>query len=224
MNRTLGYRIHVGTQLLVVSACFMFSGCAGFSRQLRASTSGIAIQYEVPKESLPTLDSTIGVLIKDERLDNELIGAGARNSFGKKVLGYLTFGLTFMPFSGDPSFQETDLAGLFQKAFYGRLGLNGVKIVENAAQADAVLEISLRNVRLDFNFGKWWGEVGYVLQLKKGTELIGEDRVSKKVSKFNMWGYGSGETAISEAFSSAVNESNLSGLLSRLRERESKGQ
>ncbi len=202
---------------LLVSVALAFGGCAGLSQQIRASTSGIAIKYKVPQESLPIPNTPIGISVLDERLDNEVIGPGARNSFGKKALGYLSFGLTFMPFSGDPSFQETDLVGIFKRAFEGRLRLNGVRVAENPAQADVVLEIHVRNVRLDFNFGQWWGEVGYVLQMKKGKELVGEDRINKKVSKFNMWGYGSGEAAISEAFSTAVNEANLSGLLSRLK-------
>ncbi|MBI3292175.1 MAG: hypothetical protein HYZ73_05125 [Elusimicrobia bacterium] len=173
-------------------------------------------------------------MVKDERLDREFLGPGVRTTFGARLLGVFAFGLISFAVPGEPTFQETDLVGIFQKAFEERFRANGVPVasgstgenfyqqhavVEGGGSSDPVtLEVLVRHLMLDFNFGKWIGEAGYVLRMKKGQELLCEDSISERVTRMNVWGFGSGERVISEAFAKAVNRANLSACLSRLEE------
>ncbi len=194
-----------------------FTGCAGFSQQLQATTTGIKIEYKVPQETLPVPHAPVRVVIKDDRLDSEVLGVGARSTVGSRVLGLFAFGVVSLVVPSEPSFQQTDLVGMFQKAFEERLKSNGVEITRDSAANKITLEVVLRDFRLDFNFGKWIGEAGYVITMKEDSKVICEDRISEKVVRFNVWGYGSGEAALSEAFAKAVNRANLNGCLSRLK-------
>jgi len=113
-------------------------------------------------------------------------------------------------------YYPTDLVGMFQRAFEERFSANGVPVVRAATEEGVVFEVLVRHFRLDFNFGQWIGEAGYVLRMEEGGKLLCEDSISEKVAKFNIFGYGSGEQAISEVFSKAVNRANLNICLSRL--------
>ena len=203
----------------VLALAWLLAGCTGFSQQFRATTSGIKIEYKVPRETLPVSNSPVRVLIKDERLDSEFLGNGARATFGSRVLGFFSFGLVSFAIPGEPSFQQTDLVGMFQRAFEERLNTNGIPLTKDSGKDGVVLEILVRNFRLDFNFGKWIGEAGYVMSMKQNSILLCEDRVSEEVAKFNTFGYGTGEAALSEVFGKAVNRANLSECLSRIETR-----
>jgi len=204
------------THLVCLLSTSALMGCAGLSQQLRATTSGIKVEYKVPTETLPIPTVPVQVVVRDERLDRELLGNGAKSSFGSRALGIFAFGLISLAVPGEPSFQQTDLVGMFQRAFEERCSSNGVPISKNAASEHITLEVLVRNFRLDFNFGKWISEAGYVLRMEEDGKLVCEDPISEKVTRFNAFGYGSGERAISEVFAKAVNRANLNMCLSRV--------
>ena len=204
----------------VLALALLLTGCAGLSQQLGATTRGIKIEYKAPRETIPIPNEAIKVLVRDERLDTEFLGTGAKATMGSRVLGFFTFGIISLAVPGEPSFQQTDLVGMFQKAFEERLRTNGVSITGDSRVDGIVLEVLVRNFRLEFNFGKWIGEAGYIMSVKNNSALLCEDRVSEKVTKFNTFGYGTGEAALSEVFAKAVNRANLSECLSR----DSRGQ
>lgn len=194
----------------------LLTGCAGLSQQFGATTSGMKIEYKVPRETFSIPNEAVRVLVRDERLDTEFLGAGAKSTMGSRVLGFFAFGIISLAVPGEPSFQQSDLVGIFQKAFEERLRANGISIARGSETNGIALEVLLRNFRLDFNFGKWVGEAGYVMSMRKNSVLLCEDRVSEKVTKFNTFGYGTGEAALSEVFTKAVNRANLSECLSRI--------
>lgn len=105
---------------------------------------------------------------------------------------------------------------MFRRAFEERFRSNGVPIRKDAATEQIVFAVLVRHFRLDFNFGKWISEAGYVLRMEEGGKLVCEDFISEKVVKFNAFGYGSGERAISEVFAKAINRANLNTCLSRV--------
>ena len=183
------------------------ASCTGLSQQFHATYGGINIEYRVQKGRLKFPDAKVHVTVVDDRVDKEILGQGARSSFGSRVLGYLGFGLVYATVPGEPDFRgRMDMVEMFQKAFEERLRVNGVAIVPERGKADLELEVSVRHFRLDFHFSKWLGEVGLVARLRDKSAILCEETIHETARKFNVWGYGSGEGAISEAFNKAINE------------------
>jgi hypothetical protein len=197
VNRTFG-----GVLIL----CLVMSGCSGLSRQYRATTEGMAVNYIIQNESMVRPKESINIVLVDERIDKDLIGDGAKSSVGNRFLGYLAFGVFYAAVPDQPTFLgKEDPVKVFKTAMAERLSKNGVGISNDKDENQLMLELLVRRFKLDFNFGKWIAEAGYVAKLKGRSGVLCEKEVFEKISKFNMYGYGSGEEAINEVFNKAIN-------------------
>lgn len=194
----------------------LLSGCAGLSHQYRASTEGISVNYTVKKEQFTDPKAKVFVSSNDERLDKEVIGDGAKPSVGTRVLGYVAFGVIYAAIPDQPTLKDQqDPIRIFKTAMTERLSKNGIIVTSDNENGALVLDLVVRQFKLDFNFGKWTGEVGYVARMKKGGEIICENNIYEKVTAFNLYGFGSGEKAISEAFNKAIDRLDVNSCFSK---------
>ncbi|HOG18513.1 MAG TPA: hypothetical protein PLB96_14340 [Syntrophales bacterium] len=192
-------------------------GCAGLSQQYRASTEGISVNYTVKKEQFPNPNAKIFVSSNDERLDKDVVGDGAKSSAGSRVLGYVAFGVIYAAFPDQPALRDQqDPIRIFKTAMTERLSKNGVYVSEATDNDGLTLDLLVRQFKIDFNFGKWTGEVGYVAKLKKRGEIVCQDNIYEKATAFNLYGFGSGEKALNEAFSKAIDRLDANGCFSKL--------
>lgn len=200
--------------LLVIAFVSLLSGCAGLSQQYRASTEGISINYTVKKEQLINPKEKVVISLIDERLDKEIIGDGTKPT----VMGFVAFGVLYAPalLIDQPNFKDKqDPMQIFKTATTERLSKNGIVVTNNHENGVLVLELLVRQFKLDFNFGKWIGEVGYMARVKKDGEIICENKIYEKATAFNLYGFGSGEKAISEAFNKAIDRLDVNGCFSK---------
>ena len=194
----------IGITLMLLVGAFIL-GCSGLSRQYRASTEGMSLNYVIQKEQLFDPKEPITILLRDERIDKDFIGEGAKPNVGNKFLGYLAFGVFYAIAPDQPTFQEKeDPVNVFKIAMSQRLKNNGI-LISNDNNSTVVLEILLRRFKLDFTFGRWIAEVGYVAKINKCINVVCEDDIFEKISKFNTYGYGSGEEAINQVFNKSIN-------------------
>ena len=203
--------------LLVIGLVTLLSSCAGLSQQHKASTEGISLNYTVHKEQFINPKTKVFILSSDERLDKEVIGDGAKSSVGTRVLGYVAFGVIYAAMPDQPTFEDQqDPVRIFKTAMSERLSKNGI-ILTNDKENDAItIDLLVRQFKLDFNFGKWTGEVGYVARITKNGEIVCEANMYEKATTFNLYGFGSGEKAISEAFNKAIDRFNVNSCFSKL--------
>ena len=193
--------------LPVLAFVILLSGCAGLFQQYRASTQGISVNYTVKKEQMINPKEKVVISSSDERLDKELIGEGAKPTVGTRVLGYVAFGVIYAAMPDQPSFKDQeDPIRIFKTAMTERLSKNGVIVINNYEDGALVLDLLVRQFKLDFNSGTWRGEAGYVARFKRSGEIICESTVYEQAKAFNLYGFGSGEKAISEAFNKAVDK------------------
>jgi len=202
--------------LLIIAFVTLLSGCAGLSQQYRASTEGISVNYTVKKEQLISPKEKVVISSSDERLDKELIGEGAKPTVGTRVLGYVAFSVIYAAMPDQPTFKDQqDPIRIFKTATAERLSKNGIVVANNHENGVLVLDLLVRQFKLDFNFGKWTGEVGYIARVKKSGEIICESNIYEKATAFNLYGFGSGEKAISEAFNKAIDRLDVNGCFSK---------
>ena len=203
--------------LLIIAFVTLLSSCAGLSQQYKASTEGISVSYTVHKEQFINPKAKVFISSSDERLDKEVIGDGAKSSVGTRVLGYVAFGVIYAAMPDQPTFKDQqDPVRIFKTAMSERLSKNGI-ILTNDKENDAItIDLLVRQFKLDFNFGKWTGEVGYVARINKNGEIVCENNIYEKATAFNLYGFGSGEKAISEAFNKAIDRFDVNICFSKL--------
>ncbi len=170
---------HLTILATITILVLLISGCSGLSRQLRVNKEGIRIEYKVQKEDIKPLLFPINIVIIDERLNKDITEESTKI--------------------------KIPVAEEFLKAFSERLSKNSVKLIDVSGGIYYSLAVYIRNFRLDFRFATWTGEVGYVARVSEGGNLIYEQEVSETAKKFNKYGFGSAEEAISEAFNLAIN-------------------
>ena len=198
---------------ILILLLFTF-GCSGMSRQYRATTEGMSVSYIINKESIVQVKEKINIVVVDERVDKDLIGDGAKSSVGDKFLGYLVFGVFYAAAPDQPKYQENeDPVKVFKTAMTERLSNNGVEIANGKDNNQMTLELLVRRFKLDFNFGKWIAEAGYIARLKGEAGILCQKEVFERVSKFNMYGYGSGEEAINDVFNKSINKFDVNSCL-----------
>ena len=203
--------------LLGIAFVTLLSSCAGLSQQYKASTEGISVSYTVHKEQFINPKAKVFISSSDERLDKEVIGDGAKSSVGTRVLGYVAFGVIYAAMPDQPTFKDQqDPVRIFKTAMSERLSKNGI-ILTNDKENDAItIDLLVRQFKIDFNFGKWTGEVGYVARINKNGEIVCENNIYEKATAFNLYGFGSGEKAISEAFNKAIDRFDVNSCFSKL--------
>ena len=203
--------------LLVMGFVTLLSSCAGLSQQYKASTEGISVSYTVHKEQFVNPKAKVFISSSDERLDKEVVGDGAKSAVGPRVLGYVAFGVIYAAMPEQPTFKDhQDPIRIFKTAMSERLSRNGI-ILTNDKENDAItIDLLVRQFKLDFNFGKWTGEVGYVARINKNGEIVYENNIYEKATAFNLYGFGSGEKAISEAFNKAIDRFDVNSCFSKL--------
>ncbi|HUU49407.1 MAG TPA: hypothetical protein VMW81_00405 [Nitrospinota bacterium] len=202
--------------LLIIAFVTLLSGCAGLSQQYRTSTEGISVNYTVNKERLIDPKAKVFISSSGERLDKEVIGDGAKPSVGTRVLGYVAFGVIYAAMPDQPTLKvQQNPIRIFKTAMTERLSKNGIVVTNNHENGVLILDLLVRQFKLDFNFGKWTGEVGYIARVKKSGEIICESNIYEKATAFNLYGFGSGEKAISEAFNKAINRLDVNSCFSK---------
>lgn len=195
----------------------LLSGCAGLSQQYKASTEGIAFNYAVNKEKFVHPNGKVVVASSDERIDKDVIGDGAKPTVGTRFMGYIAFGVIYAAMPDQPAFREQDdPVRIFRTAIAERLSKNGITIINNKEDDAIAIDLFVRQLKLDFNFGKWSGEVGYIARVKKNGDIICESSIFEKANAFNLYGFGSGEKAINEAFNNAINRFDINSCFLKL--------
>lgn len=203
--------------LLVIAFVTLLSSCAGLSQQYKASTEEISVSYTVHKEQFINPKAKVFISSSDERLNKEVVGDGAKSSVGTRVLGYVAFSVIYAAMPDQPTFKDQqDPVRIFKTAMSERLSKNGI-ILANDKENDAItIDLLVRQFKLDFNFGKWTGEVGYIARINKNGEIVCENNIYEKATAFNLYGFGSGEKAISEAFNKAIDKFDVNSCFSKL--------
>ena len=202
--------------VLIVFAVLL-SGCAGLSQQYKASTEGISIDYTVKKEQFISLKEKVFISSSDERLDKEVIGDGAKPTVGTRVLGYVSFGIVYAAMPDQPTLKnQQDPISIFKTATAERLSRNGIIVTDDKDTDALAVELLVRQFKLDFNFGKWNGEVGYVARVWKDGEIVCQNDIYEKATAFNLYGFASGEKAINEAFTKAIDKLDVNSCFSKL--------
>jgi len=178
--------------------------------------ANLSINYTVNKEHFIDPKTEVFIATIDERPNKEVLGNGAKTSFGKDAIGYIMMPVIYAAIPHEPNIKEKDnLTQIFNSAMAERLSKNGIMVTSEKESTALAIDLLIKHFILDINV-TWVGEVGYVAKIKKNGKIICETDIYEKATVFNWAGFDSGGKALNEAFNKAINKLDVNSCFSKL--------
>jgi hypothetical protein len=188
---------------LVLLALLLVVACA---------PKGMKLVYNT-QSGTPIKTEPVYLKIKDVRNDKMLVSSAVMRADKFTNVGD-RFSLTAQGTGGRTvQLQNVTVSEAFQEAFRLRLQGLGVGLLPDSSQAGETLVIEVEKFQLDLAPNRTFtAAVDYTARFFKGAKQVHSVRISGSTEKFYVIGQSSGEEALSEAFSSAVNSLELEPL------------
>lgn len=177
-----------------------------------ASKSYIDVNYRLPVASDDLKGKRVFLECRDTRSDKTIFGQNAQAEF-KHFTGLFSLSVD----QGKKPFVAGafDLPSLFKEAFKRRLENSGLDVIKQPEKTTPVLEIVIREFRLDLVDRKWVAVIRYEARLLKGDLLLVTKTISGDAERLKVIGQRDAEKVLGEIFTEIVNQLNLRKLLDR---------
>jgi hypothetical protein len=175
-----------------------------------ASKSYIDVKYRLPIASDDLKGKRVFLECRDIRSDKTIFGQNAKDDF-KHFTGLFSLSVN----QGQKPFVvgAFDLPSLFKEAFTRRLENSGLDVITQKEKTIPVLEIVIKEFRLDLVDRKWMAAIKYDARLLKGDLLLVTKTISGDAERVKIIGQGDAEKVLGEIFTEIVNQFNLGELL-----------
>ncbi len=199
MQRTTQFILLLGSIWVIVA---VVGACA--------SKSYIDINYRLPVASDDLKGKRVFLECRDIRSDKTIFGRNAQAEF-KHFTGLFAFSVN----QGKKPFVvgAFDLPSLFKEAFKRKFENSGLDVVTQKEKTIPVLEIVIKEFRLDLVDRKWVAAIRYDARLLKGDLLLVTKTISGNAERLKVIGQGDAEKVLGELFTEIVNRLNLGKLL-----------
>jgi hypothetical protein len=180
-----------------------------------ASKPFLKVQYQLPPASTALTGERISLAVADRRNDDSFLSSNAKKSL-KNFNGIYSLVVLRADGSGD-LIGAYDLDSLLKEIFKHRLENEGLQVVATADNADASLEIQLKEFKLDIVDHKWVLDMSYMAGLSKNSGLIAKDSVNGSAERLKLMGKNDAEKILGELVSDMVNKLDVAKLLQQAR-------
>jgi hypothetical protein len=194
------------TALAIVMA-ILVSACA--------SKPFLKVQYQLPSASTALTGERISLAVSDRRNDDSFLSSNAKKSIND-FNGIYSLVVLRADGSGN-LIGAYDLDSLLKEIFKQRLENEGLQVVATDADADASLEIQLKEFKLDIVDHKWVLQMSYQAGLSKNRGLIAKESVNGSAERLKVLGKSDAEKILGELVSDMVNKLDVAKLLQQAR-------
>lgn len=194
------------TALTIVMA-ILVSACA--------SKPFLKVQYQLPSASTALTGERISLAVSDRRNDDSFLSSNAKKSIND-FNGIYSLVVLRADGSGN-LIGAYDLDSLLKEIFKQRLENEGLQVVATDADADASLEIQLKEFKLDIVDHKWVLQMSYQAGLSKNRGLIAKESVNGSAERLKVMGKSDAEKILGELVSDMVNKLDVAKLLQQAR-------
>ncbi|MFC1882576.1 hypothetical protein ACFL2S_13915, partial [Thermodesulfobacteriota bacterium] len=157
----------------------------------------------------------ISLAVSDRRNDDSFLSSNAKKSI-KDFNGI--YSLVVLRDDGCGNLIGAyDLDSLLKEIFKQRLENEGLQVVATDADADASLEIQLKEFKLDIVDRKWVLHMSYQAGLSKNRGLIAKESVNGSAERLKVMGKSDAEKILGELVSDMVNKLDVAKLLQQAR-------
>lgn len=180
-----------------------------------ASKPFLKVQYQLPSASTALTGERISLAVSDRRNDDSFLSSNAKKSIND-FNGIYSLVVLRADGSGN-LIGAYDLDSLLKEIFKQRLENEGLQVVATDADADASLEIQLKEFKLDIVDHKWVLHMSYQAGLSKNRGLIAKESVNGSAERLKVMGKSDAEKILGELVSDMVNKLDVAKLLQQAR-------
>jgi len=179
-----------------------------------ASKPFLKVQYQLPSSSTALTGETIALTISDRRKDAAVLGSNAKKSI-KNFNG--TYSLVVLRDDGSGNLIGAyDLDSLLKEIFKQRLENEGGQVLATAENANASLEIQLKEFKLDIVDRKWMLRMKYQADLSKDNRIFAKESVDGSAERLKVMGKSDAEKVLGELVSDMVNKLDVAKLFEKI--------
>jgi len=178
-----------------------------------ASSNVMNVQYQLPALAGGPIPRSVVIVFEDDRKSSAFLTRSAR----EELEGFSdVYALTVSrPGRGSELKGAYPLGPLFTEILRYRLEDSGVKVMPPGADADAELNLVLKEFQLDFGDRKWSASVAYETRLLKNGTLLSMQAVTGSAERVMFMKKADAEKVVGELVSDAINQMDLTGLFKR---------
>jgi len=178
-----------------------------------ASSNVMNVQYQLPALAGGPIQRSVVIVFEDDRKSSAFLTRSAR----EELEGFSdVYALTVSrPGRGSELKGAYPLGPLFTEILRYRLEDSGVKVMPPGADADAELNLVLKEFQLDFGDRKWSASVAYETRLLKNGTLLSMQAVTGSAERVMFMKKADAEKVVGELVSDAINQMDLTGLFKR---------
>jgi len=193
--------------LIAMAVAVLASACA--------SRPFLKVQYQLPASSTALTGESLSLTISDRRNDDAFLSANASKSL-KNFNG--TYSLVVLRDDGSGNLIGAyDLDSLLREIFKQRLENEGLQVIAGADNADARLEIQVKEFKLDLAGSKWLLRMSYQADLSKNSGMLAKESVNGSAERLEVMGKSDAEKILGELVTDMVNKLNVTGLFQQAR-------
>ncbi len=193
--------------LIALAVAVLASACA--------SKPFLKVQYQLPSSSTALTGEKLSLTISDRRNDDAFLSANAKKSL-KNFNG--TYSLVVLRDDGSGNLIGAyDLDSLLKEIFKQRLENESVQVIASADDADASLEIQIKEFKLDLVDRKWVLRMSYQASLSKNSGMLAKESVNGSAERLKVMGKSDAEKILGELVTDMVNKLNVSKLFQQAR-------
>ena len=198
---------HLALSALAMTVAVLASACA--------SKPFLKVQYQLPSSSTALTGERLSLTISDRRNDDTFLSANAKKSL-KNFNGIYSLVVLRDDGSGN-LIGAYDLDSLLKEIFKQRLENESVQVIASVDNADASLEIQIKEFKLDLVDRKWVLRMSYQAALSKNSGMLAKESVNGSAERLKVMGKSDAEKILGELVTDMVNKLNVAKLFQQAR-------
>jgi hypothetical protein len=175
----------------------------------------LIVHYQLPPATTGLQGREVSLVIADIREDKALLSQSAAKSLREFND---TYSLVVLKADGSGNLLGVyDLEALMAETFKQRLNLLGLAVTPPAAVTENVLEIKLKEFKLDLSGRKWVVNASYQANLSGNGRLLATESVNGSAERLKVMGKSDAEKVLGELLTDMVNKLDLAKLFEQAR-------
>ena len=194
---------HIRTISIILVVGVLSSFCA--------SKNFLAVNYQLPMESVELQDPRVVLTVKDMREDTRIVTASAKKAL-KDFTGHFAL-IVAQKNKKDRLVGAYSLNSMVREIFYQRLRNAGVEVVTEEDIGIPTVEIVLKEFLLDLANRKWVITMNYQANLIRENRVVAGEKIAGSAERLRVVSGKNAELIIGDLVSDVVNRLNLNEFL-----------
>ncbi len=193
----------IRTVLIILLVAIVTSFCA--------SKNFLKVNYQLPTESIELKETRVALTVKDIRENPTIVTKSAKQAL-KNFSGHFAL-IVAKENKDDKLVGAFGLSSMIREIFRHRLENAGVQVASKEDFGDSIVEIVLKEFKLDLQNRMWIIKMNYQANLIQQNRVVAGETITGSAERLRVISGKNAETVIGELVTDVVNRLNLKELL-----------